>query len=64
MTSSPLTEAFERAEHALLRIERSVERGAMHRGRDHALRGKVASVVAELDSLIRDAALGDEQGRG
>ena len=53
MNHSPLDQAFERAERALLRIERSVERGAMHRGRDDVLRGKVASVVAELDELIR-----------
>ena len=39
----------------MLRIERSVERGAMHRSRDDALRGKIASVVAELDDLIRNA---------
>ena len=55
MSASPLDQAMERAERALLRIERSVERGAMHRGRDDALRGKVASVVAELDELIREA---------
>ncbi len=55
MSPTALDEAFERAERALLRIERSVERGAMHRGRDDALRGKVASVVAELDDLIRSA---------
>ncbi len=53
MSLSPLDQAFDRAERALLRIERSVERGAMHRGRDDRLRGKVASVVAELDELIR-----------
>ncbi len=53
MSQSPLDQAFDRAERALLRIERSVERGAMHRGRDDRLRGKVASVVAELDELIR-----------
>jgi len=55
MSQSPLDQAFDRAERALLRIERSVERGAMHRSRDDALRGKVASVVAELDDLIRGA---------
>jgi hypothetical protein len=55
MSQSPLDQAFNRAERALLRIERSVERGAMHRSRDDALRGKVASVVAELDDLIRGA---------
>jgi hypothetical protein len=53
MSQSPLDHAFDRIDRALLRIERSVERGAMHRGRDDALRGKVASVVAELDDLIR-----------
>ena len=53
MSQSPLDQAFERAERALLRIERSVERGAMHRGRDDRLRGKVVRVVAELDELIR-----------
>lgn len=55
MSSDALDQAFDRCERALLRIERSVERGAMHRGRDDALRGKVASVVAELDDLIRSA---------
>jgi len=55
MSQSPIDQALERAERALLRIERSVERGAMHRGRDDALRGKVANVVAELDELIRSA---------
>jgi hypothetical protein len=55
MSASPLEQAFDRAERALLRIERAVERGAMHHGRDDALRGKVASVVAELDELIRSA---------
>ncbi|MDQ3074469.1 MAG: hypothetical protein M3Q88_02495 [Pseudomonadota bacterium] len=55
MSQSPLDHAFDRAERALLRIERSIERGALHRGRDDALRGKVASVVAELDELIRAA---------
>ena len=59
MSQSPLDQAFERAERALLRIERSVERGAMHRSRDDALRGKIASVVAELDDLIRSA--GDQR---
>jgi hypothetical protein len=55
MSQSPLDQAFDRIDRALLRIERSVERGAMHRGRDDALRGKVASVVAELDELIRSS---------
>jgi len=55
VSKSPLDQAFERAEGALLRIERSVERGAMHKGRDDLLRGKVANVIAELDELIRAA---------
>ncbi len=55
MSQSPLDQAFDRAERALLRIERSVARGAMHRGRDDALRGKVANIVAELDQLIGSA---------
>ncbi len=55
MSQSPFDQAMERAERALLRIERSIERGAMHRGRDDTLRGKVAEVVAELDGLIRAA---------
>ncbi len=55
MSLSTLEQAFERAERALLRIERSGERGTMRRRRDDALRGKVANVVAELDDLIRAA---------
>ena len=58
MTDTPLDAPFDRAERALLRIERAVERGAMHRGRDDALRGKVAGVVAELDALIRASGVG------
>ena len=61
MSLKPLDQAFDRAERALLRIERSVERGAMHRGRDDTLRGKVASVVAELDDLIRAAGAPDRE---
>ena len=45
----PSTEALDRAERALLRIERAVERGAMHRGHDDELRAKVREAVAELD---------------
>ena len=44
-----------RAERALLRIERSVERGTMHSNRDGPLRAKVADALAELDMIIRDA---------
>ena len=55
MSNQPLDDAMERSERALLRIERAVVRGAMHRGRDDRLRGKVAAVVAELDEMIRSA---------
>ena len=55
MDTAPLVNALDRAERALLRIERSVERWAMHRGRDDALRGKVTTVLAELDAVIREA---------
>ena len=56
MSTRPLEEAMERAEHALLRIERAIERGAMHEGRDDKLRANVANAIAELDSIIREAA--------
>ena len=46
---------MDRAERALLRIERAIERGAMHDGRDDKLRANVANAIAELDSIIRDA---------
>jgi len=46
---------MDRAERALLRIERAIERGTMHSGQDEALRGKVADALAELDLIIREA---------
>ena len=55
MSTRPLEEAVDRAERALLRIERAIERGAMHEGRDDKLRANVANAIAELDSIIRDA---------
>jgi hypothetical protein len=55
MSSRPLEEAMERAERALLRIERATERGAMQAGSDEKLRVNVANAIAELDSIIRDA---------
>ncbi len=55
MDAKPLENALDRAERALLRTERSIERGAMHRGRDDALRSKVAGVLSELDEMIREA---------
>ena len=56
MSSRPLEEAMDRAERALLRIERAIERGAMHEGRDDKLRANVAEAIAELDAIIREAA--------
>ena len=55
MDAKPLENALDRAERALMRIERSIERGAMNSGRDDALRSKVAGVLTELDELIREA---------
>ena len=55
MDAKPLENALDRAERALLRMERAVERGAMTSGRDEQLRSKVANVLAELDELIREA---------
>ena len=49
MDVKPLENALDRAERALMRIERSVERGALNGGREEALRSKVAGV------LIREA---------
>jgi hypothetical protein len=55
MDYKPLENAMDRAERALLRIERAVERGALDGGRDDALRSKVVGVLTELDELIREA---------
>jgi len=55
MTDTPLEEAMDRAERALLRIERAIERGAGDDGKDQSLRAKVADALAELDVIIREA---------
>ncbi len=55
MSNTSLEEAMDRAERALLRVERAVERGSMHRGPDEGLREKVAGALAELDDIIREA---------
>ena len=57
MTASSFDQALERAERALLRIERSASAPAVNVARDEALRQKVSAVVSELDNLIRDAGL-------
>ena len=55
MTTSSLEAALDRTERALLRIERSATQRPAAAPRDDALRAKVASIVAELDEIIRDA---------
>ena len=61
MSSKPFEEAVERVERALVRIERAVDRGPLHRelptdgGRDAQLRATVAAALGELDELIREA---------
>jgi len=55
MSSTPLEQAMDRAERALLRIERAVERGGSNQDREDGLRTKVAEVLAELDEIIREA---------
>ena len=51
---------MDRAERALLRVERAIERGAMHddNDKDFALRSKVAEALSELDVIIREASHG------
>ena len=46
---------MDRAERALIRIERAIERGSMDEGKDQALRAKIADALAELDIIIREA---------
>jgi hypothetical protein len=55
MSNTPLEEAMDRAERALLRVERAIERSPMDEGKDMALRAKVADALAELDVIIREA---------
>ena len=56
MDEGALSAAFERAERALGRIERSLAALRQENGRDEQLREKVRAAVAELDQLIREAA--------
>jgi len=55
MSNTSLEEAMDRAERALIRIERAVERGTVDHGRDDGLRDKIAGALAELDDIIREA---------
>ena len=59
MSNKPFEEAVDRAERALLRIERAIERGALSEGgRDETLRSRVAEALGELDQMIREAERG------
>lgn len=55
MDDGGLTEALERAERALKRIEYAVANKAKASGPDDQLRARVREAVAELDQLIREA---------
>jgi hypothetical protein len=55
MSNTPLEESMDRAERALIRIERAVERGAMPADGHNGFREKVAGALAELDDIIREA---------
>jgi ElaB/YqjD/DUF883 family membrane-anchored ribosome-binding protein len=54
MDDSALSEALERAEQALARIERALAaRSQQSKDSEQQLRSKVREAVAELDDLIR-----------
>ena len=55
MNDGGLSEALDRAERALGRIERALSERKQSDGRDDALRERVREAVAELDELIREA---------
>ena len=56
MDDGGLSEALDRAERALQRIERALANRQPTPSRDEELRAKVREAVAELDQLIREAA--------
>jgi len=55
MDEGRLTSALDRAERAILRIERAISQPKQSEGRDDELRARVREAVAELDQLIRAA---------
>jgi len=55
MDEGRLTSALDRAERAILRIERTIRQPKRPEGRDDELRARVREAVAELDQLIRAA---------
>ena len=58
MDEGRVTSAFERAERAILRIERAISQPKQQSGRDEELRTRVREAVAELDQIIRMAETG------
>ncbi|HUP68032.1 MAG TPA: hypothetical protein VM145_07465 [Sphingomicrobium sp.] len=56
MDDSQLSDALNRAERAVQRIERALANRQPVESRDDELRAKVREAVAELDLLIREAA--------
>ena len=56
MDEGRLNNAFDRAERAILRIERAISQPKRANGaRDEELRARVREAVAELDQIIRMA---------
>lgn len=55
MHEGRLTAALDRAERAILRLERAISQPKQSGGRDDALRARVREAVAELDQIIRQA---------
>jgi hypothetical protein len=55
MDEGRLTSALDRAERAILRIERTISQPRRSGGQDDALRARVREAVAELDQIIRQA---------
>ena len=55
MDEGRLTSALERAERAILRIERAISQPKQQSGRDEELRTRIREAVAELDQIIRMA---------
>jgi hypothetical protein len=57
MDDGGLSSALDRAEQALQRIERALAGRRAATDRDEELRARVREAVAELDQLIREAAV-------
>jgi hypothetical protein len=57
MDDNGLSTALDRAERALQRIEQALASRQPAPGRDEELRAKVREAVAELDQLIKEAAV-------